>query len=342
MLHPRLGNGDDSAMHIPDGFVSGPVNVAGAVVAAGTLAVSTWRALREAQDQPQTVPLLATTGAFVFAAQMLNFPIGGGTSGHFLGAAAVTALLGPWRACLVMTLVVTLQALGVQRWWFDGAGHQCLQHGRDRVFWQLRCHAHAAGASSRRAGPAIWWRRALAGWASVLLAAAACAVELALSGTSPLFLVLPAMLGTHAVIGVGEALITTARPVRRRSHRGPILCRRGQPWGAAAMRQPARARCGSWPVRDCSWRSRWRRWPVRLRPVSRTDWRKLPRRRDSASLAEGPPVWHNAPLPDYAVPGVEAEGVSTGLAGILGTLAVFLLGFGVVKLLGRRGVKREN
>src|SRR3990167_10742624 len=98
-------------MHIIDGFVSGPVNVAGAVAAAGALAVSPWHASREAQEQPHMVPLLATSGAFVFAAQMLNFPIGVGTSGHFLGAAALAALLGPWSACLVMTLVVTLQAL---------------------------------------------------------------------------------------------------------------------------------------------------------------------------------------------------------------------------------------
>lgn len=61
-----------------------------------------------------------------------------------------------------------------------------------------------------------------------------------------------------------------------------------------------------------------------------------------SSLAEGPPVWWNSPLPGYTVPGVEAEDVSAGWAGILGTAAVFLLGFGVVKLLRRRGVKREN
>jgi len=78
-------------MHIPDGFVSGPINIAGAVVAATAVGVSVWRASREVREEPQTVPLLATTAAFVFAAQMLNFPIGGGTSGHFLGGALVAA-----------------------------------------------------------------------------------------------------------------------------------------------------------------------------------------------------------------------------------------------------------
>ena len=327
-------------MHIPDGFVSGPMNVAGAVVAAATLAASTWRASREAQDQPQTVPLLATTGAFVFAAQMLNFPIGGGTSGHFLGAAAVTALLGPWRACLVMTLVVTLQALVFNDGGLTALGTNVCNmavigcFGSYVVMRMLRV-VFPPGRSGYLAATAI------AGWGSVLIASAACAVELALSGTSPLLLVLPAMLGTHAVIGVGEALITTAllsAVVASRPDIVPAWAAVGDSCDAARVKSPLWKVAGAGlflalalaalasPLASS--------FPDGLEKVAETA--------GFSSLAEDTPVWHNSPLPDYTVPGVEAEGVSTGLAGILGTSAVFLLGFGVVKLLGRRGVKREN
>ena len=69
-------------MHIPDGFISGPINVVGGLAAATAVGVSAWRASREVERRPHAVPLLATTGAFVFAAQMLNFPIGGGTQAN--------------------------------------------------------------------------------------------------------------------------------------------------------------------------------------------------------------------------------------------------------------------
>ena len=177
-------------MHIPDGFVSGPVNLSSAVVAAAAVGISTWRASREAEQQPQTVPLLATTGAFVFAGQMLNFPIGGGTSGHFLGAAAVAALLGPWRACLVMTLVVVLQALMFADGGISALGTNILNmavigsfgaYGAMRLLHAFLPHGRAGYLLSV----------SLSGWVSVMLASAACALELAISGTSPLFLVLP-------------------------------------------------------------------------------------------------------------------------------------------------------
>jgi cobalt/nickel transport system permease protein len=327
-------------MHIPDGFVSGPVNVAGALVAAGTLAVSTWRASREAQDQPQTVPLLATTGAFVFAGQMLNFPIGVGTSGHFLGAAAVTALLGPWRACLVMTLVVALQALvfndggltalGTNVWNMAAVG--CF--GSYLVMRTLRV-VFPPGRTGYLAAAS------LAGWASVMLASAACALELAVSGTSPMFLVLPAMLGTHAVIGVGEALITTALLSAVIASRPDIL----PAWAAVGDSRDRTRRVRTlWKI-ACAGLVLALVLAALVSPFASSlpdGLEKVAETAGFSSLAEGPPAWRNSPLPEYTVPGVEAEGVSTGLAGILGTSAVFLLGFGVVKLLGRRGVKREN
>ncbi len=95
-------------MHIPDGFLSAEVAAACAVPAAGAVAYGLRRASRELDER--RVPLLGVTAAFVFAAQMLNFPVAGGTSGHFLGAALAAILLGPWLACVVMSVVLVTQS----------------------------------------------------------------------------------------------------------------------------------------------------------------------------------------------------------------------------------------
>ena len=95
-------------MHIPDGFLTPEVALACAVPAAVCVGVGLRRANVDLDER--RVPLLGVTAAFVFAAQMLNFPVAGGTSGHFLGAALAAILLGPWLACLVMAVVLGVQA----------------------------------------------------------------------------------------------------------------------------------------------------------------------------------------------------------------------------------------
>ncbi len=95
-------------MHIPDGFLS--PEVAGATAVVSTAAVGYGLKKANATIDERRVPLLGVTGAFIFAAQMLNFPVAGGTSGHFLGAALAVILLGPWLACLTMAVVLGLQA----------------------------------------------------------------------------------------------------------------------------------------------------------------------------------------------------------------------------------------
>ena len=97
-------------MHIPDGFLSAPVYVAGFAVSGAVCAVAVARANRRLGERE--VPLLGMTAAFIFAAQMLNFPVAGGTSGHFLGATLAAVLLGPLNACLVMAIVLLIQCLG--------------------------------------------------------------------------------------------------------------------------------------------------------------------------------------------------------------------------------------
>jgi len=95
-------------VHVPDGFLSTEVALACAVPAVVAVGVGLRRA--EVDLDERRVPLLGVTAAFVFAAQMLNFPIAGGTSGHFMGAALAAVLLGPWLACLVLAVVLGVQA----------------------------------------------------------------------------------------------------------------------------------------------------------------------------------------------------------------------------------------
>ena len=198
-------------MHIPDGFLSTPVWMTMDAAAAGTVAVAVRRA-NERLD-PAQVPLMGVTGAFIFAAQMVNFPVAGGTSGHLMGALLASALLGPWAAILVMTTVFLVQCLLFQdggllalganlfNMGIVGAGLGCLIHrGLRRLF-------------GGREAPALF----AAAWLSVMAGALAASLELAASGTVSGALVIRAMLGIHALIGVGEGLITVAalRLIRR-------------------------------------------------------------------------------------------------------------------------------
>jgi cobalt/nickel transport system permease protein len=194
-------------MHIPDGFLAPEVAAGTAVVAAGAVGYGLRRASSTLDDR--TVPLLGVTGAFVFAAQMLNFPVAGGTSGHFLGAALAAVLLGPWLACLVLAVVLGMQALVFADGGISALGANIFNMG---VVGGLGAGLIVAAARALlpRSRTAFLGAAAVAAWAAVMAGAAACAAELALSGTIPLNTVVPAMLSVHAVIGVGEAVITVA------------------------------------------------------------------------------------------------------------------------------------
>ncbi|MEZ0293208.1 MAG: energy-coupling factor ABC transporter permease [Solirubrobacteraceae bacterium] len=194
-------------MHIPDGFLSPEVAAGTAVVAAGAVGVGLRRASARFDDR--VVPLLGVTGAFVFAAQMLNFPVAGGTSGHFLGAALATILLGPWLATLVLAVVLATQCFVFADGGISALGANILCMGV--------CGALATGGLMLLARRVLPRRRgvllAVAGagaWLAVIAGAGATAGLLALSRTVPLGTVLPAMLSVHVVIGLGEAAITVA------------------------------------------------------------------------------------------------------------------------------------
>lgn len=201
-------------MHIPDGFLSNPINAATAVASLGVCAVALKRAHQSLSERQ--VPLLGVTGAFIFAAQMLNFPIGAGTSGHLMGSALATTLLGPLNACLVMTIILVVQCLLFADGGITALGSNIFNLG---VVGCLVSFAVLRAFGSRPNTAAV----AVAAWASVVIASAVCAAEIALSGVAPLATVLPPMVGVHALIGIGEAIITCAVVATIRNVRADLL-----------------------------------------------------------------------------------------------------------------------
>jgi len=194
-------------MHIPDGFVNIDVSAATAVLSAGGLGASI--AVLNKRLQPSRVPLMGLSAAFIFAAQMLNFPVMGGTSGHLLGAALVAMLLGPAAATVVMSSVVILQCLI-----FGDGGLVSLGANLFNMAIVAPWTAYLVFSVFRRiAGLGTRARVATAAfgaWCSIVAASFACAIELSVSGSAPAGIVVPAMLFVHMVIGAAEALVTAS------------------------------------------------------------------------------------------------------------------------------------
>jgi len=196
-----------SFLHAPDGFVSVPIMVGMWAVTVVVVAYAVRRTNQRLDDR--AVPLLGVMAAFIFAAQMFNFPVVGGTSGHLLGGVLAAVLLGPWAATLVMTAVVAVQALLFQDGGLVVMGANIFNMGIVGTlggYALYRAIAALLGGEARGRLPAA----AVAAWASVVGGALTMTVQLGASGTVPFELALPAMLGVHVLIGIGEALITVA------------------------------------------------------------------------------------------------------------------------------------
>jgi len=192
-------------LHAPDGFFSTPVAAAFCVITVVVLGIS----LRKAGDQldEKAVPLMGVMAAFIFAAQMFNFQIPGGTSGHLLGGVLAAVLLGPYAGTIVMACVISVQSLVFQDGGLVALGANIFNMGIIGTFggyYVYRSLAAALGGERKMRLPAA----AVAGWLSVVVAAVLTALELAASDTTSLGAALVAMVGWHVLIGVGEALIT--------------------------------------------------------------------------------------------------------------------------------------
>jgi cobalt/nickel transport system permease protein len=194
------------ALHIPDGFLNLPVMAVTWALALGLIALS----LSQVQThyKERAVPLMGVCAAFIFAAQMINFPIPGGTSGHLLGGTLAGVLLGPWAGSLVMTVVFIVQSFLFQDGGLTVLGANIVNMGLIGTFggyYLYRTIRFAIGRDSLRG---ITVGAAIAAWVSVVVASIVCAIQLALSETVPLVVALTAMTFWHLMIGVGEAVIT--------------------------------------------------------------------------------------------------------------------------------------
>ena len=193
------------ALHIPDGFLSVLVSVLMWMVSIPIVGYALRRAGQDLGER--SVPMMGVLAAGIFAGQMLNFAVAGGTSGHLMGAALATILMGPWAAILIMTSVVSIQALIFQDGGLLVLGANIFNMaiiGVAVAYMAYRVGLRLAGDARRGILVAGFG----AAWLSVLFVSLSVAIQLALSGTSPANLAIPAMASVHAIIGVGEGLIT--------------------------------------------------------------------------------------------------------------------------------------
>lgn len=200
IIQPQL------AMHIPDGFLNLPVIAVSSLISIGLIALALNKV--QADYQERAVPLMGVCGAFIFAAQMINFPIPGGTSGHLLGGTLAGALLGPWAGTLVMVAVFIVQAVFFQDGGLTALGANILNMGLIGTFGGYYLYRAIRFTVGRNKISGVAIGASIAAWVSVVVASIAASIQLALSGTVPLSVALTAMVSWHLLIGIGEALIT--------------------------------------------------------------------------------------------------------------------------------------
>jgi cobalt/nickel transport system permease protein len=194
-------------MHLPDGFIDGPTSLAAGAVAVAGLTVCARRSAARLDDKQ--VPLAGVVSAFVFAAQMVNFPVVSGTSGHLVGGVLAAVLVGPWLGALCVSVVVVVQALLFADGGLSALGLNVVNIalvtalGGYAAFWALR-------RPLRRAATGLALAGGCAAGFSVVLAALTFTVEYSIGGAgdASLAAVGGAMIGVHLLIGVGEGVIT--------------------------------------------------------------------------------------------------------------------------------------
>lgn len=192
-------------MHIPDVLLSGGAAVATAVLGAAGLGYGLRRV--DERHGPRTTSLMGMTAAFVFAAQMVNFPVGPGVSGHLLGGVLAAVLLGPWAGAVVIAAVLIVQCLLFQDGGVTALGANFVNMGLIGSVGGYAIYEPIRRALGGRRGILIG--AMVAAWFSVLMAAGAFSIELgAGGGRQDFFRILSWMALVHAAIGVGEAIIT--------------------------------------------------------------------------------------------------------------------------------------
>ncbi len=307
-------------MHIPDGFLTLPLALFLWLVSAGFIAAALRRVERDLDER--ALPLMGVLAAAIFAGQMLNFSVVGGTSGHLLGAALATILLGPWPAVLVMTSVVAVQALLFQDGGLLALGANLFNMA---VLGVLVAYT-VQRLFQRLVGGKRWALIAggfAAAWTSTVAAALACGLQLAVSGLSPANLAVPAMGGVHALIGVGEGLITAAALAFLSAARRDLLT-------AAPGRQKADRPVligGMLFAVGLAVAS-----PLASAHPDGLEW--VAEQQNFIHAARAP---FFELIPDYLLPGIQNEALATILAGVIGLILV-----AAVTVLIARGRRRAG
>lgn len=191
-------------MHVPDGFLTNRIAISLDAVSGASILYAARRVQLDLSGR--VISIMGVLSAFIFASQMLNFPVFGGTSGHLVGGALLGILLGPMAGLLTMATVIIAQALFLQDGGLVALGANVFNMGAISVFCGYAVFRLLG--SPERPGKRLSLVGFFAGWFSVVLAAIACSLELGLSGAVPLRIGLPAMGGYHAVIGVVEGALT--------------------------------------------------------------------------------------------------------------------------------------
>lgn len=299
-------------MHIPDGFLSVMVSVILWIISIGTIAYSLKRVNTDLDERK--IPLMGVLAAAIFAGQMLNFTVVGGTSGHLMGAALATILLGPWAAILVMTCVVSIQALIFQDGGLLVLGANIFNMGVVGVAVSYATYQiiRSLMGENRKT---ILVGGFIAAWLSIFIASLAVALQLALSGVSPANIAIPAMAGIHALIGIGEGLITAGALGFILASR-PDLIRSGtaRPAGGKLIWGVGLGIALLLAVLS----------PLASAFPDGLEW--VAEQQGFLSAAQDPT--YNI-IPDYVFPGVSNEAAATILAGIFGTLLVFGVALGI-------------
>jgi len=292
-------------MHIPDGFLS--ITVSGILWAVSIVFILVALRRVERELDERRLPLMGVMAAGIFAGQMLNFAVAGGTSGHLLGASLAVILLGPWTAVLVMSSVVVVQAVIFQDGGIIALGANLFNMAVLGV-----AVAHFIFSMVMRIGKGKPWARITgsfaAGWFSIFVASLAAGLQLAASGTSPANIAVPAMGGIHALIGIGEGLITTAAV-------GVILAARPEILSPGQnQRIPSK---GIWAIGML-----FTFVLLVISPLASARPDGLERVAEELGFITLARDAAYQIIPDYVMPGIQNEALATILAGIIGVVIV--------------------
>ncbi|MFG3259507.1 energy-coupling factor ABC transporter permease [Streptomyces sp. NPDC048172] len=353
-------------MHVPDGFIDAPTSVAAGVVAAGAVAVSLRGSRRELGGAERTAPLAGLVAAFIFAVQMLNFPVAAGTSGHLLGGALAAILVGPYTGVLCVSVVLLLQAVLFADGGLTALGVNILDMGVVTVLVAYGLFRLLLRLLPRGRG-AVTAAAFVAALVSVPAAAVAFWGLYALGGTADVSLgkVFAAMVGVHVLIGLGEAAITAltvgavaaVRPDLVHAARDrlavPLVLRPSPVTGEPTRAEPEPApEAAAAPART-GVRPR-RLWLAGLAVAlvcagglsfyasADPDGLEKVAADNGIDEKEKDHSAKDSPLADYGVEDITNARLSGGLAGVIGVGATLAVGSGVFVVLRRRRTEQEQ